>query len=607
MCAGLWLSFALIAWLTPIVLDDWFEVVWIKKHGLSLASVWDYASYNYFNYNPRLGETLLLVVNGPRVIHVLLTPTVELLFLLVVFALAYGRWPRASARDVQRLLVAQALIFLTVPAVGVLYFYRPYTTNYLYGCCVQLLLFVPYRFVLTHPARAARGWWWTPLLAVAGLAAGMTNEHTGPTAMVVLATIVVAMWRRGQRHAWMLAGVAGLWVGYFLLFFAPGQTKRYGGVASKASPVATVLERGLDGAREIVSSFFWEAQLAIVVVLAAATLALIGARSRGVALASPARAALVVTLAALAAGASMIATIMASPMVAERLYLAPCVLFVIAALPLLDGVLAEPAARRFLVACAIVAVGYQTIRVTVEYARAHVFFEQRMALLRAAPPGSVARVPAYKRWQQTRDFFGDDLRTFTHRQYVAHEYFGLSGIDIIGAPPWIEPRPPYEVEYQLHFDPPLSEAQWREYADLPTYTPSYAEWLVAKLRRALPALTTIPGHRLDRVEVEIRGLALPELTGRRLIWLTWKDGKYTFPEGGVLIDEVGMPYFIVKRPNLPEGLTGAWVHACGRTVPVPILPHAKGIRLPWRPWCKGGQIAIACTRELCWLAAVSWR
>lgn len=607
VCAGLWLFFALIAWLTPIMLDDWFEVVFIKKHGLSWASIWQYASYNYVNYNPRLGETLLLVVNGPRVIHVLLTPTVELLLLFVVFALAHGRWPRPSARDAQRLLVAQALMFMVVPSVGLLYFYRPYVTNYLFGFCIQLLLFVPYRFELTRAAASVRPAWFTPLLLVAGLAAGMTNEHTGPTAMLVLAAATVLLWRRARPSAWSVAGVLGLWMGYFLLFFAPGQAKRYGGAAAKASPIATIVDRGFAGAQEVINSFVWEGQLAITIVLVAAVVAILGARRRGATLAPVARLELAVTLVALAAAAMMIGTVMASPMVGERLYFAPCVLLVIGVLPFVNVMLVERGARRFLVACALIVVSYQVVRTTVEFVMARVAFDRRMAILEAAPAGGRAEVPPYLRWSTTKLFFGDDFRTFTHRQYVAHEYFGLAGIDLVHAGPWAEPRPPFEVEYRLHFDPPLAEAEWRKHADLATYTPSYAEWLVAALRQHLPELTSIPGHRLARVEVAVHGLDLPELAGRPLIWLKWQDGKYLFPEGGVLIDERLMPYFIVKRPNLPPDLKEAWVVGCGRTQPVPIRDSAKGAMLPWQPECRGSYVAIACSTDLCWLAAVTWR
>ena len=80
LCALLWGLFCFIAFYTPVLLDDWYQVAWHQRHSLTLANLWSYAHYNYFNYNPRLGENFLLLVNGPLAIHVLVTPTVELAF-----------------------------------------------------------------------------------------------------------------------------------------------------------------------------------------------------------------------------------------------------------------------------------------------------------------------------------------------------------------------------------------------------------------------------------------------------------------------------------------------------------------------------------------------
>ena len=74
--AALWLLFVAMALLTPTQLDDWYEVAWHRRHPFTLANIAEFARYNYFNYNPRPGEVLLLVVNGPRILHVLITPVV---------------------------------------------------------------------------------------------------------------------------------------------------------------------------------------------------------------------------------------------------------------------------------------------------------------------------------------------------------------------------------------------------------------------------------------------------------------------------------------------------------------------------------------------------
>jgi Family of unknown function (DUF6056) len=138
---GLWLLFFVQAWNTPVLLDDWYQLPYWRKHAFGLGAIWDYGHYNYFNFNPRIGDVFLLVINGPPAAHLILTPLVEVGVLLVVFAIAFGRWPRATYRDLQLLLVIQVLIWVIIPIPGIIYFYRPFATNYLWAfgitryCC----------------------------------------------------------------------------------------------------------------------------------------------------------------------------------------------------------------------------------------------------------------------------------------------------------------------------------------------------------------------------------------------------------------------------------------------------------------------------------------
>ena len=68
---------------------------------------------------------------------------------------------------------------------------------------LTLALFVPYRLGIGTRA------WLAPVMLVLGWVAGMCNEHTGPAAMVAMAAFLYTARRR--LHAWMLAGMVGLW------------------------------------------------------------------------------------------------------------------------------------------------------------------------------------------------------------------------------------------------------------------------------------------------------------------------------------------------------------------------------------------------------------
>src|SRR5690242_4496955 len=102
--ALLWAIFFVQALHTPTLLDDWYQLTWHRHHAFGLASIWQYGHYDYFHFNPRIGDELLLIVNGPRAYHLVLTPLVELALLWFAFALAFARWPRATLRDLQLLL-----------------------------------------------------------------------------------------------------------------------------------------------------------------------------------------------------------------------------------------------------------------------------------------------------------------------------------------------------------------------------------------------------------------------------------------------------------------------------------------------------------------------
>src|SRR5262249_45503508 len=158
--------------------------------------IWQYGHYNYFHFNPRIGDVLLLIVNGPRLIHLVLTPLVELALIPLAFAMAFARWPRPTLHDLGLLLVLQTLLWWVVPIPGIIYFYRPFATNYLWAFALMLALFVPYRVDLSRDPRDAPRHWLVPIMLLLGWCAGMGNEHTGPTAMLAMAIAIVVAHRK---------------------------------------------------------------------------------------------------------------------------------------------------------------------------------------------------------------------------------------------------------------------------------------------------------------------------------------------------------------------------------------------------------------------------
>src|SRR5262249_10550497 len=116
---ALWLLFFVQAALSPVLLDDWFQVRYWRDHELGVSSLWTYARHNYHHYNPRIGEVFLALVDGSQTIHLIATPLIQLALLPIVFAIAFARWPRPTLRDLELLFFLQVMIWLVIPISGI--------------------------------------------------------------------------------------------------------------------------------------------------------------------------------------------------------------------------------------------------------------------------------------------------------------------------------------------------------------------------------------------------------------------------------------------------------------------------------------------------------
>jgi hypothetical protein len=604
--AVLWLLYAIQAWNTPVQLDDWYQLTWHRNHAFGLGSLWTYFHYNYFHFNPRIGDVILLVVNGPRVFHLVLTPVVQVGLLWVAFAVGFGRWPRPTLRDLQLLLFIQVMIWIVVPIPGIVYFYRPFATNYLWGFAITLGLFVPYRIALARPADPRARRWLIPIMFALGWVSGMCNEHTGPTQMAAIAILVVWLWKTGRLRAWMLAGAAGLYVGYPMLFFAPGQALRYAGMATRNSPLNLLRDRGLGGCLEIIVDFIGEVQLGIDFVLLIVLVALIAVRRRGERAVAPDRATVLTALGLVLAAGSIVVTQFASPTIGERLFFAPGVLLVLGGAVVIERLLDEPAARRFVGGVCAVAFAYHAFRFVGVYWVAKAENDDRIALLRDARPDTVAVVTPYKSWRRSRWFWGDDFQYASLREYVANEVFDLANIRYDRHLHWVEPTPPEHYVATRVYDPPLPPEVAATIAPV-HYIPTFWEWALVQLRRmiALRGLGEHDGHKLVRYTVDAEGLGFVDPAHRPLHVLDWTPARLTFVDGRAFDDTLGRPFLRVWKDSVPPGLTDAYLVACGQTHKVELWPDLEehvGPMLPISVDCRGTYTAVMCAPDACWYA-----
>jgi hypothetical protein len=609
--ALMWGFFVLQAVHTPTLLDDWYMLAWHRTHDLSVGSVWEYAHYNYFNFNPRIGDVFMLLVNGPAWIHLVFTPLVQLAVLPLAFAITFARWPRATLHDLQLLMVMQLLIWLIVPYPGVVYFYRPFATNYVWAFAIMLGLFIPYRFALARGDDKPRPWM-APVMLGFGWIAGMGNEHTGPTAIVAMAGFLYYAWRKQRLRAWMVTGAIGLCIGYPMLFLAPGQALRYAGMATRNTPVFLLKLRGPDGLFEIVVHFVAEAQLAINLVVVAVLVALRRARTRGELLASWSRTRMLTLVAFVLATGVMIATQFASPTVGERLHFAPAVLLIAALLVIADWLFADRAARRVLVGVCGVMFAYYVYMMADVLATGHAQNQERIAILKSTPDGTVAKVPPYGLWKRTRWWWGDDLQYASLREYVGNEVFDLRGIEYDRHLHWVEPTPKDRFVVKRVFEPPLSP---EEDAKLqPSYIPTYWEWTLVQLRRSLKLGilhdVQAKGHRLVRYIVDMTGSALEDPKRRPIRVFDWTPHKNTYVDGRMFDDKNHQPYVRLWGPSVPDNVVDVFVEGCGVTTRVETTPDIWdniGPLIPIKLTCRGTYTTFMCQPDLCWYSGRYWR
>jgi hypothetical protein len=413
----LWLVLVLCAHWEPVMHDGWSHVGWFRDIAHGLGSFYDFVRECYLRENPRLGQPLTLLSYAPGPYHVIITPMVELAVLALLTAVALGRWPSlARTDDALAAALVTAILAACQPQIGPILVYRPFTWNYLFGLGMNLWWLMPYRRERIAPLPVR--WWRAPGSLVLGVAAGMCNEHTGIAfgAMAALATLVA--WRRGGLRLWMIAGLVGLVAGYVVLLTAPAQHMRYGGLAERAGLVARIVDRGVAENLRV----FGAIALGL---LPALPLVAIGLAQRPPP--APAAAADRGSHAVLALGGIACAvTLLASPRIGGRLYLATIALIDAGLTGWLVGRLTAAWARRgcaILAAAVLVWVGVRLIAIYRVVGPLGTIRGERVV---SAPHGAAVTVPRYP-YAQSRYFPGDDFEVREIREFTAR-VFGLSSV-----------------------------------------------------------------------------------------------------------------------------------------------------------------------------------
>ncbi len=452
-----------LGWVTahePFSFDAWNFAVATEAKPVTVGRFFGFWVDQYFGSNPRFGQPFAYLSYKVVGFAEVGTPLAYFALVLGCFVLGAGRWPQwRRGRDVAALAVATGFLWFAVPSLPMVMFCRAYSTNYVWAAAIQLWFLVPARLYLVHgdahQAAVALGGpsgWGRPIAyGVLGVCAGMSNEHTGPALVALSAGVALWAWRRWKQPACLLvAGAIGVFVGFALIFFAPGQGQRYDGLAEQATLGERLLQRGFNRNLDILQQYLdgaaplllLAALVAVVGVLggAPAARAATGADTDGAAadvraLTRRAQLSAIRTFGlALAFGIAVTVTIFVSPKLGPRFYLHSCLALLAGFLGLADAFLDHAWGKRLLgafVVIALVASGYAAYQTVPLFAGLHRESAERLRRLQEAPRRAVITVDSFSQVPMSWWFLGDDFRDRNKRDLVAR-YFDLRRVILRG-------------------------------------------------------------------------------------------------------------------------------------------------------------------------------
>lgn len=590
----------------PFAFDAWNMAFDTRAEPYSFSGMVHYIWDQYAHSNPRLGQWLSypaykLTWVGPIVI--------SLGFLALAGAVAtfgLGRWPtgrhrgadgaptdvRTPERDLALTAIAIGCLWFAIPHLAMVIFSRGYSTNYLIGAAIQLWFLVPIRL---RPHGEARGRT-RVAYAIAGVFAGMCNEHTGPT--LILFFVVYVVWRRG-RAPLALAGGLGALVGYLVIFAAPGQGSRYEGLAQKLSLLDRLLQRGVVNNFEIFSGWIFGAApvlcLLVIVLIV----------SRGDAPSEPRAAALRRLGVALVAGSLVAITVFVSPKLGPRFYLHGCAVVLAGFVGIVDHTLTTPRRLAPLLAFAVLASVYAAARTVPLYDRLYVAGRARVAALVAAPVDSVATVDAYEQVEPSWWYLGDDFKDPRKIERII-DYFHLRNVILRVTDPDVPLGLSDVVLVPRYRITPASCLDQQGGLDLGAVRGLDLPRVHSATLRAIERLRdrlAAAGGRLDALDVVVDFLgARPALPRPTLL-----VGRWTTADGFVA------PTGVIERRGASRQRTVRIVNDVAPDAEIFIYlvgGEARRLGLPrdtleYVPWDHGTYWALACRADACFVIAAN--
>jgi hypothetical protein len=398
--------------------------------------------------------------------------------------------------------------------------------------------------------------------------------------------------------------MAGAFIGYALLFFAPGQGQRYDSIAEHYSVLRQIKVRGLAGNMDIFLGDLAAAAPQLIVLLLIVTVGVVSENRREadlVTLREQQRRALSHVGMCVIAGLMITITVFASPKLGPRFYIHGMLL-------LLSGVMAVAISflyrtRSFapFVALAVLASTYAAARTVPLYTRLSRDSDARLAQLAATPRGGITTLQAWEQIPGEWWFLGDDARDQKKQEMIAH-YFDLYRVLFRGNDQWATLGvTDVKLTMRYDFDQPvcLDEVDG---LDLKAYVGRD----VGAIHHAfLDAITeirrTTPGHHLRSIDLVVNFLGeQPPLPRKTLYVARWREGVL---EGYVakMVRKGNSP---TRQILLPDTLKNHdWdIYLTEIGDPPKLLGKSTSAApLTYVPWKSGPYWVTACKSDFCFV------
>lgn len=590
----------------PFAFDAWNVAHDTGAKPASVSRFFEFWHQMYTTSNPRIGQPMAYLAYKITGFAEIGTPLAYFAIVLAGFILGTGRRPSfKDNRDLATLAIGIGFLWFCAPNMPAYMFCRAYATNYVWMAAAEMWFLVPLRLI--DPASPKRT---SPLALVGyfilGVACGMGNEHVGPTLILFVLIYGVWMLRKYRTRPLLLwIGFAGMLVGYMLVFFAPGQSQRYEGLAERYTVVQQILVRGLRGNIDIYIDLLEGIAPMLVMTLAIIAVGTIGERrAEGEELVAgrvEQRRALMALIIALLAASLITVTVFASPKLGPRFYMHSGFFVLAAVLGLARSFLHREASFRPFVVFAVLASIYAGLRTIPMYTRMSRDSDTRLAELAALPPGGKYTAKAWEQIAENWWTLGDDMRDQKKQEMVA-KYFALDRVLFRGGDQW-KTLGVTDVKLTMHYE--LSPPACLDEFDQLDLKPYVGKDIGALHHAFLDHITEIEletGHQVEKIDLTATFLgAQPPMPAQKIFVAKWDHGTlegYTAGlrrKGRAKQREIVLSDALKKEPwDIYFTLVGEQPKKLG----VSTEPNKA---FTYTPWASGQYWALACKQDYCFI------